>query len=245
MMMPPEFKNEVQSRWAGMDATQRKRVVFLPILLLALLFATHPQLFRRRPERVRMEPQTVTVRPSDAPVGRPLYRRATIPGMASAMTKPAAPPSPETAPLAAEPGTALASGALDSPGAFAGKWQGRASVGESNVCALELEVNVQADNGFIAYPALSCVDYGALMQPKPGFNPMLALPKSNPVTAVLSGKWQDGSAVFTVDKVTTGNATGRAFTGLTLTPFGHQMTAQWKDTLGGGAMLLTRMRVLP
>lgn len=146
-----------------------------------------------------------------------------------------------------------ATDALESPGAWVGSWQGRATLAkQGGICNLTMEIRLQNTGGFTAFPVLACMPLAPFMltgeMPKTpqaaAADYVKAFTKSNPMTAVLSGiKGQDGTVTLHVDRITGTNDSGCTWTGFTLVPFGKQLSSQWTtDKCGEGSVLLTKQR---
>lgn len=129
-----------------------------------------------------------------------------------------------------------------------GHWLGRAFLPPSRgLCTFEVELKPADDPAVIAgYSTLACAPNAAqLTDGKLDPTRMMAVQAGlNPVSAILSGKTEGKSITFTVDKVigaeiATANCPPSS---LVLTPFATgQIAAEFKDSCGGGQMILQRM----
>ena len=165
------------------------------------------------------------------------YRRA-IAARQEAAAKAAKQASPLPAPGASNP----ASNSLE---ALAGVWQGGAVLTQG-MCGLKLELRKKPGDAdhFAGYPVLGCMPIpGNPTGQAAGTEAQRMIASANPVSAVLTGTPQNGSIIFTVDKVIGETVAGCSMTGMTATPFGSdQIAVEWQEsTCPGGHMLLKRV----
>jgi hypothetical protein len=131
------------------------------------------------------------------------------------------------------PGAAANAGSLQSDNLL-GIWQGVALVNGYGNCNLRLELRRALDPAQITgFPTMVCVPIPVITNGVTQFNPS---------AAVLTGKPNDKSVEFNVDKVISKGAGRCSFTSFTVTPFGNdQIAAEWReDACGEGQMVLRR-----
>jgi hypothetical protein len=191
-MISPKFKEDVLSRWQGLDANTRKLTLFWPGLLLLALLATSPLSCHR-------------LRSASA-VSQPV---------AVDLSQPQAAPAPTV--YAAAP-------------QVAGSWRGSGSVDKQGLCTFSMEIREQQQGRFLSYPQIACLSPGSQQR------------TVNPSSAVMSGAMKDNLIAFQVDAVTSTNEMGCTLAApLVVRAFGsNQVAVDWKDSCGGGKMLLTR-----
>jgi hypothetical protein len=148
-----------------------------------------------------------------------------------------------------------AAAGLPMPGTLLGNWQGKGLLPKRGICTLLVELRGESAEGgpVVAYSTLQCINMAMLM---PGARPMGAKPitpeeamaatgRLNPVSAILSGMWANGSVKFHVDK-TIGASDGCALESATITSFGARQIAfegqdggscgKWEMLLAKGGM---------
>jgi hypothetical protein len=146
------------------------------------------------------------------------------------------------------PGIHAAPGAPDTAHqvapALSGNWRGRTAIPGRGICTLSIELYENEPARFSAFSNLGCSNYAPLM-PAQERNPAAAvLNRLSPATAVLSGRMENGSIRFHVDKTLAANSNGCFATAFTLTPFGtNQLAAEWQEAgCQGGHMILQKGR---
>lgn len=152
-------------------------------------------------------------------------------------------------PVASVPAVATAprfdAAALQPSDPYTGHWKGGAMIAKQGLCTLSLEIK-QEDGKFLGYPEMTCLATplltGRLADKKEAYNPGLMFAKANPAAAILSGSPVDGSLQFHVDKILNTNESGCVMSSFTATNFDSKMSVQWKDSCGGGNMMLIRGR---
>lgn len=166
-------------------------------------------------------------------------------------------------PIAAPRGPSRKAAAPDAPGtvggpgaaarALLGVWQGQGLAGQSGpvgqaICTIQLEIREKVPGQLAGYSTLTCIPLGPGSPPQGAARiPAAILAKLAPTSAILSGAWENGSAVrFTVDKNIGMNPAGNlcAMRSFTTTPFGaSQLSAEWQDaTCGGGQIMVRKVR---
>ena len=138
----------------------------------------------------------------------------------------------------------VAAQALVSPGTFAGRWHGMATIERQGMCNLYMEINQQPDKTFLGYPAMSCRSMQPFFEPDHKFTSADAqkmLIKPNPATALLVGAFENGAVTFRVDRIATPNPSGCTWSSVVVTPFGQKaVTVQFQDSCGGASFVLER-----
>lgn len=165
------------------------------------------------------------------------YRRAI-----AARQEAAAKAAKQASPLPAAGASNPASASLD---ALAGIWQGGAVLPQG-MCGLKLELRRKPGDAdhFAGYPVLGCMPIpGNPTGQAAGTEAQRMIASANPMSAVLTGTPQNGSIMFTVDKVIGQTVAGCSMTGMTATPFGgDQIAVEWQEgTCPGGHLLVKRI----
>lgn len=155
---------------------------------------------------------------------------------ASAQVKPPAPPGKEP-----DTPDTNALTAVHAPGNFVGAWQSQpVTIPNRGACHLKMEVRAQ-EQGFSAYPELSCMLLPTLDTARKYQGNELALMqkmtmRGTPFSAVLSGAWDTDyrSLIFKVVDTTSTDESGCIIAGdAKATPFGGtQLAVRWKDSCG-------------
>jgi hypothetical protein len=161
------------------------------------------------------------------------------------------PPTSQPTPAAGPPAgrAAIPAKEVTPPSPFArfqGIWRGRAALDSRGICDLRFELREKPDEpgNFSGYSTMTCSAVGALMPGKQVSVKEQTLNVMDPEAAIFTGKPENGSLQFHVDKTVGADSNGCAPTAFTLTPFGgNQLAAEWREaTCRGGHMILGRAR---
>jgi hypothetical protein len=148
--------------------------------------------------------------------------------------------------------------AVHAPGNFVGAWQSQmVTIPNRGACHLKMEIRAQ-EQGFSAYPELSCMPLPTPELVKQYQGNELGLMqkmtmRGTPFSAVLSGAWDTDyrSLIFKVVDTTGTDESGCTIAGnAKATPFGGtQLAVRWKDSCGQDLQfMLTRqpaIRTMP
>jgi len=163
----------------------------------------------------------------------------------------ALPPPSQATPTTASPAgrAAIPAKEVSPPSPFArfqGIWRGRAALDGRGICDLKFELREKPDEpgNFSGYSTMTCSAVGALMPSKQVSVKEQTLNVMDPEAAIFTGKPENGSLQFHVDKTVGTDSNGCAPTAFTLTPFGgNQLAAEWHEaTCRGGHMILVKAR---
>jgi hypothetical protein len=211
-----------RERFAALDGSKRKLVLFMLAVLLLVGFLMMPSV------------SSLT---------------GSLPGLAgfsgATKTQPRKPSAFAPSVAAPEPSKET-TGSLPIAGVSLGNWVGQGIIAPRGLCTMKLELRQEQgwQDRYVGYSSLTCFNLQAMI-PKKGssYQDAMAVAASrlNPVSAVISGEMEKGAIRFNVDK--TIGAGACVMTALTLTPFGKdEIGVEWLDgSCRGGQMMLKKI----
>jgi hypothetical protein len=204
-----------------MNTSNRKWTWVAGVIAAVLYFGPQAVESFRQAALYRQRSQAMNARPENA--------RIAVPASVQAQPTAVSTPTPASVNPAAN--------------SIVGIWQGQQVQANHEVCQLALEVRESTVGLLTGFAKLTCWPLVPNVAGQRRGNQVTNVVRSlSPAPAVLTGRMQNGTAVFDVEKTFGATVEGCALTGFSVTPFGtDQIAAEWQNgDCGKGQMVARR-----